>query len=104
MVWGIRMRMTQRGLKDVDAESLQVFSGTSSRLSQLIVVSECVVRKWMMTTLDVKKVFLKGATYQELADLTCEATRDVNFEVTADTARSSGPSPASERLITKRAS
>ena len=27
MVWGIRMRMTQRGFKDVDADSLQVFSG-----------------------------------------------------------------------------
>ena len=43
MVWGIRMRMTQRGFKDIDAEALQVFSGTSSRLSQRIVVSVCVL-------------------------------------------------------------
>ena len=66
MVWGMRMRMTQRGFKDVDADSLQVFSGTSSRLSQRIVVSEYVVETWRMTTLDVKKAFLKGVTYEEL--------------------------------------
>lgn len=63
------MRMPQRGFKDVDADSLQVSSGASSRLSQRIVVSECVVRKWRMTTLDVKKAFLKGVTYEELAEL-----------------------------------
>ena len=85
MVWGIRMRMTQRGFKDVGPDNLQVFSGTSSRLSQRIVVSECVCRKWKMSTLDVKKAFLKGVAYDELATLTGEAKREVNFEVAAET-------------------
>ena len=98
------MRMAQRGFKDVDVESLQVFSGTSSRLSQRIVVSECVVRNWRMTTLDLKKAFLKGVTYEELADLTGEATRGVNFEVAAGTAEILRTIPASARLITRRTS
>ena len=34
----------------------------------------------------LKRPFLKGVTYQELADLTGEAKRDVNFEVKAETA------------------
>ena len=82
--------MTQRGFKDVDADSLQVFSGASSRLNQRSVVSERVIRKWRMATLDVKKTFLEGVThqelgvtYQELAELTGEVKRDVDFEVSA---------------------
>ena len=39
-----------------------------------------------MTTLDVKKAFLKGVTYEELAELTGEAKREANFEVSAETA------------------
>ena len=46
LIWGIRMRMTQRRFKDEDANGLKTFSGTSSRLSQRIVVSECCCRKW----------------------------------------------------------
>ena len=38
-----------------------------------------------MTSLDVKKAFLKGVTYEEPAELKCEAKREVNFEVSAET-------------------
>ena len=62
---GIRMRMTQRRFKDEQADNLETFSGTSSRLGQRIVVSECCCRKWKFTTLDVKKAFLKGVSYEE---------------------------------------
>ena len=40
----IRMRLTLRGFKDRDAEDLTTFAGTSSRLSQRLVVSEAVVQ------------------------------------------------------------
>ena len=40
-----------------------------------------------MATLDVKKAFLKGATYEELAELTGDPIRTVNFEITEEVAR-----------------
>ena len=40
-----------------------------------------------MATVDVKKAFLKGITYAELAELTNEPAREVNFELGADAAR-----------------
>ena len=40
-----------------------------------------------MATLDVKKAFLKGVTYEELADLTGEPIRNVNFEITEEVAK-----------------
>ena len=76
----IRMRMTLRGFKDLEDEGLVTFAGTSTRNSQRIVTSEAAVRGWPLTTLDVKKAFLKGITYDELARTTGETRREVNFE------------------------
>ena len=81
------MRMTQRGFKDRDAENLTTYSGTTSRLSQRLVVSEAVVRGWPMAAIDVRKAFLKGITYKELAAMTGEPERNVNFELDAKSAR-----------------
>ena len=39
-----------------------------------------------MITVDVRKAFLKGITYDELAKETGEPRREVNFEVTAEVA------------------
>ena len=83
----IHMRKTQRGFKDRDAEDLLTYSGTTSRLSQRLVVSEAVVRGWPMAAIDVRKAFLKGITYKELAAMTGEPERDVNFELDAKSAR-----------------
>ena len=44
-------------------------------------VSEAVVRGWKLTTIDVKKAFLKGVTYEELAKQTGEPLREVNFDL-----------------------
>lgn len=63
----IRMRMTLRGFKDVEAECLITCAGTSSRTSQNIVTSDAVCCGWTLTVIDVKKAFLKGTTYEELA-------------------------------------
>ena len=80
----IRMRLTLRGFKDTEAEDLVTFAGTSSRLSQRIVVSEAVMRGWPLATVDVKQAFLKGITYDELARTTQEPAREVNFELPRD--------------------
>ena len=78
------MRLTLRGFKDLDADDILTYAGTSSRLSQKILVSEAVLRGWPIVALDVKKAFLKGVSYAELAKGTGEPERDVNFELDAD--------------------
>ena len=80
----IRMRLTLRGFKDREAEGLITYSGTASRMAQKLTVSEACVRKWPLTTVDVRKAFLKGLTYEELAATTNEPKRDVNFDLDKD--------------------
>ena len=80
----IRMRMTLRGFKDTEAEGLNTYAGTTSRVSQRVVTSEAVCRGWTLSTIDVKKAFLKGITYAELAATTNEPSREVNFELKPD--------------------
>ena len=80
----VRMRLTLRGFKDADADSLTTYAGTSSRLDQRVIVSEAAVRGWTITALDVKKAFLKGVSYEELAEATGEPERNVNFELSPD--------------------
>ena len=72
MVWIIRVRMTLRGFKDLDAGWMDTFAGTSSRLGQRLVASEAAIQGWPMVALDVKKAFLKGITYAQLAEITGE--------------------------------
>ena len=49
----IRMRLTLRGFKDVDADSISTYAGTSSRVSQRLIISEAAVRGWGVEALDV---------------------------------------------------
>ena len=79
----IRMRMTLRGFKDRDADNLETFAGTSSRISQRLVVSEAAIRGWPLTAIDVKKAFLKGVTYRLIAQLMNEPVRIVCFDLDA---------------------
>ena len=65
----IRMRMTLRGFKDLDAEHLDTYAGTSSRSSQRLVTSEAVIRGWALATIDVRKAFLKGTVTRSLCSL-----------------------------------
>ena len=80
----IRMRLTLRGFKDIDADLITTYAGTSSRLSQRVIVSEAACRGWTITAMDVKKAFLKGVTYKELSEATDEDEREVNFELSPD--------------------
>ena len=49
---------------------------------QKAVVSEATVRGWPLAAIDIRKAFLKGISYDELARLTGEPRREVNFELT----------------------
>ena len=48
-----------------------------------MLVSAAVVRGWQMLSADISKAFLQGVTYEELAELTGEAPREVNFYLPA---------------------
>ena len=75
----IRARLTVRGFKDRQAADLDTYSGTAQRYAQRLVVSEAVRRGWDLATADIEKAFLQGVTYDELAELTGEPKREVNF-------------------------
>ena len=59
------------------------YAGTSQRYSQRILVSEAVLRGWDLATTDISKALLQGITYKELAELTGEPLREVNFYLPA---------------------
>ena len=46
-------------------------------------MSEAVLRGWDIATTDISKAFLQGVTYEELAQLTGEKQREVNFYLPA---------------------
>ena len=81
--WIIRSRLCLRGFKDLDRDSVASYAGTSQRFSQRILCSEAVIRGWDIATTDISKAFLQGVTYKELAELTKEPLREVNFELPA---------------------
>ena len=75
----IRARLCLRGFKDLQAQELASYAGTSQRYSQRVLVSEAVLRRWDIATTDISKAFLQGVTYEELAAATGEPLREVNF-------------------------
>ena len=56
-------------------------SPTATRLSQRLLVSETVVRGWILGSTDILKAFLQGVTYAELAQETGRPERQVSFEL-----------------------
>ena len=56
-------------------------SPTATRLSQRLLVSETVVRGWILGSTDIPKAFLQGVTYAELAQETGRPERQVSFEL-----------------------
>ena len=75
--------MTVRGFKDSEKGDIDRYAGTSSRLSQKLLVSEAARQGWDIATTDISKAFLQGVTYKELAKLTGEPLREVNFYLPA---------------------
>ena len=80
----IRARLTIRGFKDMDAGTVQSYAGTCQRYSQRLLVSEAANRGWPLASTDISKAFLQGVTYEELAELTGEPLRNVNFYLPAN--------------------
>jgi len=80
----IRARLTVRGFKDQQKADIDRYAGTSSRCAQKLIVSEAAKNGWDICTADVPKAFLQGVTYEQLAEMTGEPLREVNFYLPAD--------------------
>ena len=84
MIRVIWARLTQCGFKDHINGHGQTSSGAALRLAQKLFVSEVCARRhegWRLSTVDVKKAFLKGISYDELAEHMGQARREVDFEL-----------------------
>ena len=79
----IRARLTVRGFKDAQRSDIDRYAGTSTRCSQKLIVSEAVRNHWPICTADISKAFLQGVTYEQLAEMTGEPMREVNFYLPA---------------------
>jgi len=78
----IRMRLCLRGFMDLEAFSLDTFSGTAKRQSQRILASEAACHEdYIIASLDIDTAFLQGFTYKELAEATGEKERVVCFKL-----------------------
>ena len=78
----IRMRLCLRGFMDIEAFSLDTFSGTAKRSSQRTLASEAACHEdWIIASLDIDTAFLQGFTYKELAEATGEKERVVCFRL-----------------------
>ena len=60
-VRAIRARLTVRGFKDMDAQGVDNYSGTSQRYSQRLIGSLAARNGWDLCTTDISKAFLQGS-------------------------------------------
>lgn len=83
----VKCRITMRGFKDKN-EDLLTYAGTATSYGQRVV--NCIMaqhlQEWVLFSLDVSKAFAKGLSFEELARLTGEPLRRVEFEVSKEDA------------------
>jgi hypothetical protein len=79
----IHARLTVRGFEDSDRRDVDRYAGASSRCPQKFLVSEAIERGRDIAATDVSKALLRGVAYEELAELTGEKPREVNFYLPA---------------------
>ncbi len=75
----IRARLTVRGFKDREGHLVATFAGTVTRWGQRLITATAAQRRWPLVSADIEKAFLQGMTYEEMARLTGEPMREVNF-------------------------
>ena len=59
----IKARLTVRGFKDLQANDVTTFAGTTSRWGQRLICSIAAQHHWQLFSADVGAAFLKGLTF-----------------------------------------
>eukprot|EP00959_Pyramimonas_sp_CCMP1952_P093897 1964359-Pyramimonas_sp.AAC.1 len=84
----VKARPCIKGFKDLQQDCLDTFSATASRQSQRMVNFIAASRpKWALWSCDVGSAFLKGLTFQDVADMTGEPLRTVQLDLPKDTVK-----------------
>ncbi|CAK0892089.1 unnamed protein product, partial [Prorocentrum cordatum] len=84
----VEARLCIKGFQDLQQDRLDTFSATASRQSQRIVNFIAASRpKWALWSCDVGSAFLKGLTFQDVADMTGEPLRTVQLDLPKDTVK-----------------
>ena len=73
----VKARLTIRGFEDLT--DVPSYASTATRWTQRLVVSIAVQRKWSLYIADVSTAFLRGMSFQELANITDSPMREVAF-------------------------
>ena len=79
----IKARLTARGFKDLQAyeNDISTYSGTASKTAQRIVNGHAAQNGYNNWSMDISAAFLKGMTFKEIARLTGEPIRSVQFRL-----------------------
>jgi len=77
----VKARLTLRGFQDKAGASIATYASTATRWAQRVICSFAVLMQWTILTWDVSNAFLRGMSFEELAQLTGETLREVQFEV-----------------------
>jgi hypothetical protein len=77
----VKAKLTVHGFKDVEADELTTFAGTATRWGQRFIVATSAQMLWCIATADVGSAFLRGLTFQQLAELTGQPVRKASFQV-----------------------
>jgi len=77
----VKARLTARGFKDLQAfdEDIDTFAGTASKASQRMVNGFAAQHSYTLFSMDISAAFLKGLTFTEIAQLTGQPKRSVQF-------------------------
>ena len=63
-------------------QDMLTYAGTATRWAQRLIVALAVLLDLPMFTIDVTGAFAKGLNWEQLSELTGEALRNVQFELT----------------------
>ena len=78
----IKARLTARGFKDIQAfsENVTTYSGTAAKWSQRLINAHAAQFEHQLFSMDISAAFLKGMTYEKIAEITGEPLRSVQFD------------------------
>ena len=78
----IKARLTARGFKDLQAfsDNVTTYSGTATKWAQRMVNQHAAQFQHELFSMDISAAFLKGMTYDKIAQITGEPLRSVQFD------------------------
>ena len=80
-VRSVKARLCLRGFKDLAVDNLHTYSSTAGRWGQRVVCTTASQHRWNIVSADVGNAFLRGLTFNELAEVQGTSPRVVCMEI-----------------------